>query len=415
MSPLLRHVLNNSGVFVLIVAFRCGAIHETDENAGISHFLEHLLFKKQSQAKSIALMQTLDSIGATWNAQTSADYTLYHVQCTIKDAVVAIKAIASVIVGTLDVTKAIFEKEKKTILEEMALHDDESQTIYDLIHEGTIYEKSVIGTEKSIKAMSIRDVVEYHERMYKEPIVVYSCGLEDMKRLERALVKNIPGCDVASVSASAPAFASSYPGCAIMDVNQGRILNSKQYRVFKRISGRDANQTCKLAWLAFPAGDSRSKSVTLLAFILRHRLFLEAREKHNMIYSVSVRNNTSAHTGCIVISFATRGGSVLSVLSILKREISKIGSMTTGEIKEYHDQLIKKRDVQVSCAFDACMRQTKYALFGVDSTLSLPMKPFDTLLTSIFQPDRCAFIIAVPARDRAAIRELIDGPRPFAK
>ena len=368
--------------YMAVIAFRCGAMHETENTAGISHLLEHLMFKSRSVKRSMEVMEAFDAIGAHWNAHTAVDYTLFFVRCHVEDALVAVRTMLKV-VDKLDICEAVFEKEKKTVLEELAL-DDGAETVFDLAHTGTPYGNSVIGSRKTIERLTLADVTAYHARMYADPVVVYAGAAG----AANALLDRFAGGGGGGRGAGGPR----------LDINQGRVLGTKEFFKFKKQNAEDP-ASCRLAYLAYPAGDPRSGAVSFFAFVLQKMVFMDARERHNLIYNISIKNRTGAHAGCLVISFKTKGGRIADVLKILFKHARAIG-LGQVDLKRLQDKWQKHLDLKASSTFDACIRAIKERLFGIDREAAGSV-PLD--LKSLMDPRRLAFIIRAQRREHRGI------------
>ena len=375
---------NRPHEYMAVIAFRCGAMHETENTAGISHLLEHLMFKSRSVKRSMEVIEAFDAIGAQWNANTAVDYTLFYVRCHVEDALVAVRTMLKV-VDKLDICEAVFEKEKKTVLEELAL-DDGAETVFDLAHKGTPYGNSVIGSRKTIERLTLADVTAYHARMYADPVVVYAGAAA----AANALLDRFAG-------------GGGGKGGPRLDINQGRVLGTKEFFKFKKLDADDP-ASCKLAYLAYPAGDPRSGAVSFFAFVLQKMVFMDARERKNLIYNISIKNRTGAHAGCLVISFKTRGGNIADVLKILFKHARAIG-LGQVDLKRLQDKWQKHLDLEASSTFDACMRAIKERLFDIDREVAGSV-PLD--LKSLMDPRRLAFIIRAPRREHRGILKALN-------
>ena len=104
-----------------------GSINETDKNAGISHFLEHLFFKGTEKYPTGTMDKILDSKGAIVNAGTSKDYTHYHIQIPSKDFDLALELHADMLQNPLIPRKEL-ERERPVVIEEISKTKDSPTT-----------------------------------------------------------------------------------------------------------------------------------------------------------------------------------------------------------------------------------------------------------------------------------------------
>lgn len=367
----------DKNTFILMIGFRVGSIHEPLEFSGISHLLEHMMFKGTTSKKSIDRINVFNKAGAVFNASTSCDYTLYHVKCGVEDAATIVQEMFSVI-RKLDVSQSEFEMEKKIVIEEFALDLNNSTTVFDLAHKNTPYAKSVIGTEETLNNITLADLNKYHEQMYTEPIICYSCS-----RGNKAIILKL--LQAKSIHQEHKSVIHPLP----MNLNEDRVLDSTSH-----IFSVEETQSCNLAYLGFPMSDPRSACAKLVAHILHQRMFIAAREKRGMLYTFKVDHNAWAHTGIFKIQFSTENSTVKKILKLMQQEIRAIASLTKAEIATYQRQLDKNEKIKYSNPYEACMLAMKQELY--QGPIDVPPDCFD--LTGIFSPKRIAFKIKTPRK-----------------
>ena len=147
-----------------------GSENENDSNNGISHFIEHILFKGSKSRTGLEIAEGMDEIGASYNAYTTKEYTYFYV-----------KALDYQLIKATDLLFDLFknprldendiETEKGVILEEIAMcEDDPSEKCFDVSEKG-IYEGSglayeILGTRETVSAMKKEDFLEYMNTYY---------------------------------------------------------------------------------------------------------------------------------------------------------------------------------------------------------------------------------------------------------
>ena len=147
------------GIFVKV-----GSRYETSKNNGISHFLEHMLFKDKK------LVEQLDCLGAKYNAETSYESTHYYIHGSKKDYIDFIDIISDIYLSST-FKKEDIEKEKGVILEEYnSLVDDSDEMINDEINKKLFSNSNlklpIIGTKKNIKSFTKKDLESYWKKYY---------------------------------------------------------------------------------------------------------------------------------------------------------------------------------------------------------------------------------------------------------
>lgn len=172
--PLVRSV--SIGVWVDV-----GSRDESDSNNGIAHFIEHMAFKgtKKRSVKDIA--QSLESVGGYLNAFTGKEHTCFYARVLDEFAPLAVDVLSDIILNATFPDKEI-EKEKGVVIEELKNAEDDPD---DIIHD--YFEKAlfgphpmgfpVIGTEKNVRSIRRRDLLEYLKLNYSpEKTIVAAAG-----------------------------------------------------------------------------------------------------------------------------------------------------------------------------------------------------------------------------------------------
>jgi predicted Zn-dependent peptidase len=168
---------------------RTGSRDETPEVSGVTHFLEHMIFKGSERRNYLAVNRDFDRIGAHYNAFTSEENTVFYAAILPEYLPQAVDLLADILRPSLRVED--FEMEKNVIIEEIAMYDDQPMwSAYD--HAKRIYfaehplGNSILGTPDSIRALKRDQMHEYFQRRYVAPnITVSAAGNFDWDGLVR--------------------------------------------------------------------------------------------------------------------------------------------------------------------------------------------------------------------------------------
>ncbi len=170
---------------------KTGSVNETPEISGISHFLEHILFKGTKNFKPGEIDSYLDARGGSNNAFTSMDVTNYYVTIPTAEAEAAFKVVSDMVFDALFIPEEI-EKEKPVVLQEInRKYDDPSykmwQDLMESLFGGTPYEMQVIGKPETVKALTREKLLAYYNRFYHPSniilVVVGDIDKEKVKEL----------------------------------------------------------------------------------------------------------------------------------------------------------------------------------------------------------------------------------------
>jgi zinc protease len=187
-SEIQRHRLDNGLTVILrenhdvpVVSFqvwvRAGSAYELPGEEGITHLLEHMIFKGSESFPAGEMDRRIESLGGDSNAYTHLDHTNYHVTAASANAPEVLELLADALVNpAFDAGE--LEREKEVVIEEMRMHDDNPQRrlskqvmafAYGRDHP---YGRPVIGSEASVRAVSRQDIVNYRNRLYRGPNMV---------------------------------------------------------------------------------------------------------------------------------------------------------------------------------------------------------------------------------------------------
>ena len=149
---------------------KTGSINESQNTAGLSHFLEHLIFKGSKKFPGDAISRIVEAKGGYLNAATSKEFTEYYITLPSKEYDTAVEILADAMENAAFPSDEI-EKERNVILQEMKLHEDNPQSLlYDLYCEkmfvNTPYAHRVIGTENVVKNVSKEEIEKYYNTHY---------------------------------------------------------------------------------------------------------------------------------------------------------------------------------------------------------------------------------------------------------
>ena len=162
---------------------KTGSINENDKNNGVSHFLEHLMFKGTEKYKAGEFDKTMETKGGIINAATWKDYTFYYITIPKKNLDIALEMHSDMMVNitlpeeeigpAFDINGEIPEskRERYVVLEEIKMRQDDNwskvyETLNDSMYENHPYKRKVIGTPEIISQVTREDIMEYYQTFY---------------------------------------------------------------------------------------------------------------------------------------------------------------------------------------------------------------------------------------------------------
>jgi predicted Zn-dependent peptidase len=303
-----------------------GSRDETDAKAGISHFIEHLLFKGSSEYTALEIAELFDELGGELNAATSREHTVVYSRVPDVHLEKALDVMSDMVFSPLFED---LDAEREVVLEEIAMYEDTPQElVHDLISQAVFGShalgRPVIGTAEVISSVSRRALQGYHRALYAPAnIVVAAAGAVDHDRLV-ALVERA----VERRSAVKPGKPRLRPPLA------------KPPKPALRFQRKDTEQyhVC-LGATGVSRSDRRRFAASILDAILggsaSSRLFQEIREKRGMAYAVYSFLSQYADTGQVGFYVGTREDNLAGALAIAVEQIADIASGNLPE-RELH-------------------------------------------------------------------------------
>src|SRR5262245_60772536 len=179
-----------------------GSRHETDDQGGIAHFVEHMLFKGTDTRTAEDIAQAIDSIGGQLDAFTAKEYASYYIKVLDEHLPLAVDLLADIVRRPAFAADEI-EREKKVILEEIKMVED---TPDDLVHElftqhfweGHPLARPILGTPETVEALSGETLRDYFGRAYVAPnMIIAAAGNLDHGTVRELVLKAFEGLAVA--------------------------------------------------------------------------------------------------------------------------------------------------------------------------------------------------------------------------
>jgi predicted Zn-dependent peptidase len=302
-----------------------GSRDERDDRAGVSHFIEHLLFKGSRSYDAQQVAETFDAMGAELNAATSREHTMVYARVPDRHTEEALEVMTDMVFAPAFVE---VDQEREVVLEEIAMYEDTPQElVHDLFSEAVFGShalgRPVIGTAEVISTVSRRAIAAYHRAMYTGGnIVVAAAGNIQHDRfvslLERFERKS------AGAGRSAPRLRRPLTQVPSPGTRFER-KETEQYHLCLGAPG-------------ISRSDRRRFAASLLDSILggsaSSRLFQEIREKRGMAYSVYTFGSQYTDTGLIGIYVGTREENLGACVEICSEQIAEIaaGRFKKGEL-----------------------------------------------------------------------------------
>ena len=310
-----------------------GSRDENTKTAGASHFLEHLLFKGTKRRSALEISSAIEAVGGDTNAFTGKEYTCFYARVIDKDLPLAVDVICDLITSSL-VEPADVDAERKVVLEEIAMRDDDpSDLIHDLFLENyygdSTLGRPILGSVKSIKNMSRQTVFDYYRSKYQpQDLVVSVAGnikhRQVVRMVEDALSKDsfLDRANKSSASFIRPDSKTKVTGVGKVSLTYRK---TEQAHLIYGVPGVARN-------------DSRRFALSVLASALgggmSSRMFQEIREKRGLAYSVYAYPQQFAGSGVLTFYVGCKPDKAYEVSALIQQILADVAKngLTEEEI-----------------------------------------------------------------------------------
>jgi predicted Zn-dependent peptidase len=370
--------MDNVRSVALGVWIAAGSRLEPVEFGGVSHFIEHLIFKGSDRYSAADIAHIFDDMGAEPNASTSKEHTLVNARLLDDDLDTAFEVIAEMVARP---TFADLDQERDVVLEEVAMYEDSPP---DLIHDDLCevvfgehpLGRPIIGHSETLGALDLATVRTYHDEHYVNPgVVIAASGHVDHDHL----------CELAA------AHFRPEPGAVVLRPE----LSVPEMRHLARFTQKETEQyhVC-LGGPGPRRGDPDRYAVFVVDTILggswSSHLFQEVREKRGLAYSVYSYTSLYAEAGLTAVYFGSRQEAVEEAMTVILDALGDLEAiMTADAIARAKNHL--KGQLVLSMESPGARMQT----LGRNVLLEQPILTVDEVLERIDAVDHDAVIAAV--------------------
>ncbi len=291
-----------------------GSRDETEAQAGITHFIEHMVFKGTQRRRGYLINQRMESVGGYLNAFTTKEHTCFYARGLREHLGRALESVLDLVTQPTLPGKEI-EKEKDVVVEEIKMYEDAPEDhVFDhyeaLVYPGDPLGRPIIGTPESVRSFSRDDLASYIERHYvPDRLVVAVAGNVRHTEVVRHVEKLLAGFDRAPQPAVRVVSDDYVPGHAEVErpVQQAHFVMGT-----RSLGARDPRRT------------TLSVLNTILGGGMSSRLNQNIREKYGWCYSVYSFTNIQADSGDVGVYIGTDASRVERSRGLIQRELTKL-------------------------------------------------------------------------------------------
>jgi predicted Zn-dependent peptidase len=395
-------------VFVLV---KTGSKCENKDISGISHFLEHMLFKKTKKRPSpLKIAESLDKVGGVYNAFTGSDYTGYYAKVDSSKISLAIDWVSDIYLNSL-LPEGEVEKEKGVIKEEINMYYDNPMTYTQILFQKLLYGDQpagwdIAGTKESVSEIKREDLFSYMQNQYvSESTVVVVAGNIKEKEIED---------EVAS------AFSKIRKGVAKKSIPVFENQKSPEVDIFYKET--DQTHLC-LGARSFNIFHKQRYTQEIIATILggmmSSRLFIKIRDELGLAYYIKTEVEDNPDTGVIITRAGVDNKKAKDAVSAIMKEYQKITKETvsTGELKKAKEYIKGKTAILLESSdalayfhgLNELLEDREYKLNDIFSRIDkINAKDVKETAQHIFKPENINLALVGPFKSKKSFQELIE-------
>ncbi len=307
-----------------------GARHEEPRLGGVSHFLEHIVFKGTHSRTANQIKESIEGVGGSMNAFTSEEYTCFLAKVGRKHFENVFDVLSDMVLHA-SLKDSDVEKERTVIMEEIKMTQDQPSQLADellseIVWEGHVLGRPIAGTLETVGAMSAKDIGGYRDIHYQpNSITIVAAGDINQDALLCSTQKNF------SQKQKPPA-------------NQEEPFAKKQQKPKTKLFTKATEQTHLAMALHSPPRDHEDEyTLDILNVILggnmSSRLFNEVREERGLAYDVGSGVRRYQETGAFVVSAGVDNKKVKEAIEVILKELEKISKepVSADELRRAKD------------------------------------------------------------------------------
>ncbi len=325
----------------VLAMFPVGSRYEERRLSGISHFVEHVMFKgTDKRATTLDISRDLDRVGAHYNAFTNKEYTGYYIKIAEKKQDLAYDILSDMLFNSRFDSDEI-EKEKGAIVEELRMYSDNPLMDIDSLFEALLFGDNALGwdiggTAQSVRGMSRDDLWSFYQKHYSaKNMILVLAGAVDSEKTKK--ITNFFGTHAAPKDATSLAYYSK----KFDRVNLAAVSKKLQDRVSVKEKKVDQAQ-CIIGFPAFKTNHPDRFVLAILSTILgggmSSRLFTEVREKRGLAYMVRSGISTYRDVGSFYIQAGLDPSRIKEAFKVIFEQFQKIKT-----------DLVNKKELDDAC------------------------------------------------------------------
>ncbi|MEK7615944.1 MAG: pitrilysin family protein [Patescibacteria group bacterium] len=407
---LLTIPMQSTETVTVLVLVGTGSRYETREINGISHFLEHLMFKGTTKRPgALDISEELDAIGAEYNAFTSKEYTGYYVKCAAAKLDIALDVISDIFQNSKFDAGEI-DRERGPVKEEINMYFDTPARYVGTLYELLMYGDQplgwdIAGPKENIDKLQRDQFVEYFNTHYfaQNTVIAVAGNIES----EAAKTK------IQKYFNNIREHEHIKPATAPMEQDSPRLT------VFHKTTEQTHIELGFRAWSRF---DPRYETLEVIATILgggmSSRMFVEVRERRGLAYRVSTGVDVYHETGDLTTSAGLTNSKLHEALNVILEQYHRLvrDPVPAKELLKAKDYLkgkfligLEPSDAQAGFYGEQELLENRILtpeerLAKIDEVTS---EHIQKVATELFRPDRLNFALVGPQKGEDELKKIL--------
>ncbi len=369
---------------------KVGSRYERADRAGISHFIEHLLFKGTESRSAEEIAQAVDSVGGTLDAFTSRENTCLYAKVLGEDLPLAMDLLSDLLLRPRLDSEDI-EKERRVVLEEIKMvEDDPDDLIHDLFAQQLWPDhplgQPVLGSRQTLRALCRQDILDHIHSFYQpDRVIVAAAGDLEHGRVADLVWSAFRGWRGSAIVTNGPSPTSYH-------TVHHEERDSAQLHLVIGAEGLPYNHGNRYAFYLMNA---------ILGSSMSSRLFQEIREKRGLAYSIYSYQASYQDSGLLAVYAGTSAEAYPQVVDLIRAEFARLRQGPV-DLKEFHRAKAQLKGNLLLGLESTSSRMTRLAkteiyfqrYFDLDEIIQgidgVSPETFAELNRSLFEPERYA-------------------------
>ncbi len=314
--------LHDTQAVAVYVLTKVGSRYETRSINGISHFIEHLMFKGTTKRPTtLDISKLLDGVGASYNAFTSKDCTGYYVKMNHEHTELALDVVSDMLQNSLFDANEI-ERERNVIIEEIKMYNENPIMAIEDLFEGAVFGQhhplgwNIAGPQSVIRQVTRKEIIKYRDQYYHAGNMWVVVAGKLNPKINQQILKYFK---TVKRQPRTPKFKPYQAAPAIPVVMRHKELEQVQLGLGVR---------------SYAYTDKKQAALTVLSVMLggnmSSRLFVEVREKRGLAYDVTCSPNPYEDSGCFMVHAGLEKSRLAEALQVIVAEMKKLKTTLVG-------------------------------------------------------------------------------------